>query len=110
MCEMLKADSDPIHSTAAVDTDPYGERRVELRRMQALERIAAIDVDMKSIARLPTAAATFHRKKLLRIRDAARLEAGLVTPEQLQRENDPIARLDFTQARIIWQPRSRVCA
>jgi len=77
----------------------------ELRRMPPLERIPTIELDLKEVASDPTGAATFHRKKLLRMHDNARLEAGLVTPQQLQEENSPFKREDFIGSSIIWQPR-----
>ena len=73
--------------------------------MAPRERILAIAADLKEVTRLATTAATFHRKKLLRMHDAARLEAKLVTPAQLQRENSPFTPSDFVNARIVWKPR-----
>ena len=73
--------------------------------MPPLERIPAIDHDLKEVFSNPTTVATFHRKKLLRMHDAARLEAGLVTPHQLQEENSPFTKEDFIGSRIVWQPR-----
>ena len=87
--------------------DPHQDRRVELHRLAPTQRIAAIDRDLTAMAPDTTAAATFHRKKLLRMQDAARLEAGLTTNEGLQRENSSFARHDFSQARIVWKPRVR---
>ncbi len=93
-----------------VAPDPYQDRRTELHRCAPAQRIAAIDRDLAALAQDPTAAATFHRKKLLRMRDAARLEAGLTTADGLQRENSSFARLDFSQAQIAWKPRVHVGA
>lgn len=97
----------PNRQTAApaADDDPYTDRRAELHQLMPLKRIVAIQTDLKMVARLPTTVATFHRKKLLRMLDAARLEAKLVTPIQLQRENSPFAQQDFSKASIVWQPR-----
>lgn len=92
-------------ATPMVEADPYEERRAELHRMVPRIRMVAIEADFKKIAKLPTEAATFHRKKLLRMHDAARLEAKLVTPAQLQRENSPFTAVDFVNARIVWKPR-----
>lgn len=92
-------------ATAVAAADPYEERRAELRSMAARERIAAIEADLKKVARQATTAASFHRKKLLRMHDAARLEAKLVTPTQLQRENS--FSLDFRKATLVFQPRPR---
>jgi len=84
--------------------DPYEERLRELQRMPAVERIEALDRDLKELFSDPTTAATFHRKKLLRMHDAARLEAGVVTMDQLNRENS-FSHLDFTKAKLVFQPR-----
>ena len=102
---MLKRNLNRVAVLPGVETDPYDDRRKELHRMPPVERIAAIDRDLKEVTPIATAAATFHRKKLWRMHDAARLEAGFVTSAQLQRENDPFAKLDFRQSRIVWQPR-----
>ena len=91
-------------ATPVAEADPDEERRAELRRMAPRERIPAIEADLKEVARLATTAATFHRKKLLRMHDAARLEAKLVIPAQLQRENSPFTAADFVNARIVWKP------
>ena len=93
-----------------VAPDPFKDRRAELHLLPAKWRIAAIDADLKTVAGNPSAAATFHRKKLLRMHDAARLEAGLTSAAQLQRENSSFARLDFSQAHIAWKPRAHVRA
>lgn len=92
-------------ATPVAEADPYEERRAELHRMAPRVRIPAIEADLKKVAQLPTEAATFHRKKLLRMHDAARLEAKLVTPAQLQRENSPFTESDFVDARIVWKSR-----
>ena len=102
---MLKRNLNRVAVLPAVEPDPYEDRRAELHRLPALERIAAIDLDLKGLYSNPTTAATFHRKKLLRMHDAARLEAGLVTPHQLQEENSPFTKEDFVGSRIVWQPR-----
>jgi len=98
----------PNRPAAVAESDPYEVRRAELSRLPPRKRIAAINADLKNIKHLATTVATFHRKKLLRMHDAARLEAKLVTTAQLQRENSPFAHLDFTKANIIWQDRRRV--
>lgn len=85
--------------------DPYQDRRTELHRFAPARRLAAIDDDLTAMAPDTTAAVTFHRKRLLRMRDAARLEAGLTTNEGLQRENSSFARHDFSQAQIVWKRR-----
>lgn len=93
-------------ATIAVKTDPYQNRRAELQQIPARERVSAIEADLKKVAHMPTTRATFHRKKLLRMHDAARLEAGLVSPARLQRENSPFSDADFVNARIVWKSRS----
>lgn len=103
---MLEEKFIPAPAPAADFPDPYEDRRAELHRLPARERIAAIEADLETVKRLPTTAATFHRKKLLRMHDAARLEAGVVTLEQLHRENS-FSHLDFTQAQLVFRPRFR---
>lgn len=93
-----------------VAPDPFQDRRARLLRLPARERLSEISTELQSLARNPTAAATFHRKKLLRMHDAARLEAGLTYAAQLQRENSPVAHLDCSQAQIAWKPRAHVSA
>ena len=93
-----------------VAPDPFQDRRAVLHQLPARERLSEINTDLQALAQNPTAAVTFHRKKLLRMHDAARLEAGLTSPAQLQRENSPVARMDFSQAQIVWKPRAHVSA
>ena len=102
---MLEYSPNRRTATPVAEADPYEERRAELHRLAPRMRIAAIDADLKKVAQLATTMATFHRKKLLRMHDAARLEAKLVTPAQLQRENSPFAAADFVNARIVWKSR-----
>ena len=94
-------------ATPVAEADPYADRRAELHRMAPPERIIAIEADLKKVAQLATTAATFHRKKLLRMHDAARIEAGLTTHVEIQKENDLFSHLDFTRAKIVWRPRVR---
>jgi len=95
-------------AAAAAKTDPFEARRAELSRVPVRTRVAAIETELKAVARQADEAATFHRKKLLRMHDAARLEAGLVTSTQLQQENSPFTDSDFATARIVWRERPRV--
>lgn len=81
------------------------ERLKALDRMRPRERIAAIEDDLRHYPKKCTDKPVFHRKTLVRMLDAARLEAGLVTPEQSQRENSPVERLDFTKATIVFRRR-----
>ncbi len=103
---MIKLYPSSVPSVRATETDPYAERMDELRLMIPLKRIAAIEKDLEKVARLATTAATFHRKKLLRLHDATRLEAKLITPAQLQRENS-FSNLDFSKAKLVFRPRLR---
>lgn len=89
-------------------SDPYAVRREEILRLSPRDRLAAIEADLRSIKRKATAEVTFHRKKLLRMHDDARLAAQLVTPAQLQKENSPFAEVDFSKAVIVWKRRARV--
>lgn len=101
---MLKRNPNRLPVLPDPEPDPYLERREELSRMPALERLDAIDHDLKELFPNPTTAATFHRKKLLRMRDETRLEAGLVTKEQLVQES-AFSHLDFTTAKLVFKPR-----
>lgn len=76
-----------------------------LHGLPAKERLSEIGAELQALARNPAAAETFHRKKLMRMRDEARLEAGLVSAVQLRIENSPSSRMDFSQAQIAWKPR-----
>ncbi|MBM3795063.1 MAG: hypothetical protein FJW31_13560 [Acidobacteria bacterium] len=107
---MIKDRNHPPLTQPGVAPDPFQDRRARLHPLPAQERLSAINAELQSLAQNPTAAATFHRKKLLRMHDAARLEAGLTSSAQLQRENSPVARMDFSQAQIAWKPRKRVRA
>lgn len=100
-------DEYPNRRTAAssAEADPYAERRAELRRLPPRLRLRRIEAELKVVTPLATTAATFHRKKLLRMHDEARLKAGLATAQQLQAENSPFAQAEFHQAKIVWQPR-----
>ena len=103
-------DEYPNRRSAATpaEADPYEDRRAELHRLSPRLRMRRIESELRRITSMATTAATFHRKKLLRMHDEARLQAGLVTPQQLQSENSPFAPADFRQARIVWQPRRAV--
>lgn len=88
-------------------SDPYLDRREALHRLPAVERITAIEIELATVRRLATEKATWHRKKLLRMQDAARLEARQVTPRQLQQENSPFSPAAFKNSRLIWSRRAR---
>jgi hypothetical protein len=102
---MIKDRNNQPLTRPEVVSDPFQDRRAALHRLPARERMINIETALQEVAQDTTASATFHRKKLLRMHDAARLEIELVTPAQLQRENSPLERLDFSQARIAWKPR-----
>lgn len=106
---MIKRYPNAEAAVAVTIPDPYMDRLAELSRMPPQERIAAIESDLKPLASLVTDAATFFRKKLMRLHDMARLEAGIVTNEELHRENS-FSHRDFTQAKLNWRPRPRVHA
>lgn len=95
-------------STKVDNSDPLAARRAELLRLPPRTRLVEIEAELKAIRSKATAAVTFHRKKLLRMHDDARLAAKLVTPARLQKENSPFAGVDFAKASIVWQPRARV--
>ena len=76
--------------------------------MLAAQRIPVIERRLRTLPKAPTAANVFFRKELLRLRDESRLEAGMVSASELQRENSPFAGMDFRSAQIAF--RSRVHA
>lgn len=93
------------HPSGIVRPEPWmNERLAALKRMIPRERIAAIDEDLRNIPDKRTAAMVFHRKALLRIHDAARPEAGLVTWDELDRENS-FSHLDWSKAQIVFRRR-----
>jgi hypothetical protein len=76
--------------------------------MLAAQRIPVIERRLRTLPKAPTAANVFFRKELLRLQDESRLEAGMVSASELQRENSPFAGMDFRSAQIAF--RSRVHA
>jgi hypothetical protein len=103
---MLRHASDNSAATPpAPAPDPYEARRDALRKLPVNSRIIAIRSDLKNVSPLATTDATFHRKKLLRMLDAARLQAGKVTTAELNRENS--FTLDFRKAKLIFKSRPR---
>lgn len=95
----------PEGSAVDYDDPVFLKRRERLRQLPPTERITEIDADLKRLVDHSSTAGIFHRKKLLRMRDRARLEAGMVTPAQLQRENSAFNHLDFSKAQIVWRSR-----
>lgn len=78
-----------------------------VRKMPAAKRIEAIENRLKRIPKTPTAANVFFRKELLRLQDASRLEAGMVNPQDLHRENSSFVGLNFRSAKINFRVRAR---
>jgi hypothetical protein len=76
-------------------------------KLPAPKRIPAIDRRLRSLPKTPTTANVFFRKELLRLLDEARLEAGIVSPSELHRENSPFVDMDFRTARIEFGRRPR---
>lgn len=74
--------------------------------MSAKRRLSAIDRCLRTLPLASTAASVFFRKTLLRLRDASRLEAGLVDQTALHRENSPFADRDFRTARVVFRRRA----
>ncbi len=73
-----------VDANGVVQPEPWmNERLVALDRMSPRDRISAIEGDLRNYPKECRAALVFHRKALLRMLDAARLAAGLVTREQL---------------------------
>ena len=78
----------------------------ELRRLPAKKRIAAIAADLKSIPKEVSDENVFHHKTLLRMWDSARIEAGVVTPMEVQRENSPFTFEELAKAKLVFDPAS----
>jgi len=78
-----------------------------VRPLPPLERLRHVNEALPRVEPLLDTASVFFRKKLLRHQDRARLEAGLVTREELQRENSPFPAGAFVGARIEWGHRLR---
>jgi hypothetical protein len=100
-------------SSAPLLTSPPDEPDLQATWLEAVcqlpakQRIALIEQALASLTKVPTAQNVFHRKALLRLRDSSRLEAGLVSRADLQRENSPFAAMDFREAQIRFRPRVR---
>jgi len=88
-------------------TVPNRKRVEELRRLPAKKRIAAIAADLKCIPKEVSDENVFHHKTLLRMWDSARIEAGVVTPMEVQRENSPVTFEEMAKATLVFRPRLR---
>lgn len=77
-----------------------------VRGLPAPERIALIYAAIAALQDTPTVSVIFWRKSLLRLHDESRLAAGLVTRDQLQRENSPFRLENFAKATVSFKPRS----
>ena len=75
--------------------------------LSAQERLPLIERALRKLPKTPTVKNVYWRKTLLRMLDASRLESGVVTPADLQRENSPFAAMNFRTARISFRPRVR---
>jgi hypothetical protein len=78
-----------------------------VRKMTARQRVPVIERALRTLPKTPTASNVFFRKQLLRLLDESRLEAGMVSATDLQRENSPFTEMDFRSARINFRPRDR---
>jgi hypothetical protein len=94
----------PSASTESAAQTEWMERA---RRLPVKDRLLLIESTVQALPKIPTARNVFWRKALLRLRDASRLEAGLVSPAELHRENSPFTAMDFRKARISFRPRVR---
>jgi hypothetical protein len=70
------------------------------RKMPAAKRVVAIERQLRTLPKTPTTANISFRKQLLRLWDASRLEAGMISKADLHRENSPFAGMDFRSAKI----------
>ena len=77
------------------------------RKLPAKDRLPLIERTLRKLPKTPTVKNVYWRKTLLRLLDASRLESGLVSAADLQRENSPFAAMNFRTARISFRPRVR---
>lgn len=77
------------------------------RSLSAQERLPLIERTLRALPEIPTTQNVYWRKTLLRLRDASRLESGLVSLAELQQENSPFATMNFLTARISFRSRVR---
>lgn len=76
-------------------------------RLKPAKRVPFIERALRDLPKAPTKSNVFFRKRLLRLLDASRLEAGLVSPAELHKENSLFAEMDFKSAKINFRPRLR---
>lgn len=93
--------------SSSAESDLQTEWLERARSLPVKDRLLLIDSTFQALPKIPTAQNVFWRKALLRLRDASRLEAGLVSAAELHRENSPFAAMDFRKARISFRPRVR---
>ena len=77
------------------------------RKLSAQDRLPLIERTLRKLPKTPTVKNVYWRKTLLRLLDASRLESGLVSAADLQRENSPFTAMNFRTARISFRPRIR---
>ena len=73
--------------------------------MKPAKCVPFIERALRELPKTPTKSNVFFRKKLLRLLDKSRLEAGMVSAAELHKENSPFAGMDFKSAKIIFRPR-----
>jgi len=88
-------------------TDPANHEAwlAAVRPLPPLERLRHVNEALPRVERLYDTPNAFFRKKLLRHQDRARLEAGLVTRKELQRENSFLPDSAFDNVTIEWGQR-----
>lgn len=94
-------------SAKAAPPDSQTELLERAGKMKPAKRVPFIERALRDLPKTPTKSNVFFRKRLLRFLDASRLEAGLVGPAELHKENSPFAEMDFTSAKIDFRPRVR---
>jgi hypothetical protein len=92
-------------SAKASAADSRAAWLARVRKMTARQRVPVIERALRTLPKTPTASNVFFRKQLLRLRDESRLEAGMVSATELQRENSPFTEMGFRSARINFRPR-----
>ena len=75
------------------------------RKMTPRQRVPMIERALRALPKTPTASNVFFRKRLLRLLDKSRPEAGMIRAAELHNENSPFAQMDFKSAKINFRPR-----
>lgn len=87
------------------DSDSRTRRITKLQHLPAKERVAALAIEMKNLPQEFTDENVFFTKAIHRLWDSARIEAGIVTAEEVQQENSPVTFKEMAKATLAFGPR-----